>query len=188
MTLDASKVAVAVSGEVWVGAANAAIPTSLTFKPDENGYKGLGYLTSDGFAITPDMSTSNITAWQNAANLRTLVTESSLQATFTCAETNKDVIEAFWGTTVDAQAGSYDVDPGVTGGNKTWIFQVIDGDHAELGTYIGEVTGREEITNQNGEVTGYGFTVSFYPSKKFNGKTGRVFNSRLLDESSSSSS
>ncbi len=180
MTLDAENTAVAVSGEVFVGDQDATTPTGFTFEPAENGYDGLGYLTSDGFTITPNMETAKIVGWQNAAVLRTLVTESSIDAKFTCAETKVEVVEAFWGTTVDTATGEYDVDPGVTGGRKKWVFQVIDGDEITVATYIGEITGREELKNASGEVIGYGFTVTFYPSTQFDGKTGKVFDSRLV--------
>lgn len=183
MSLDADNVGVAVSGEVFVGDEDATTPTGFTFDPSANDYDGLGYLTDDGFEITPSMSTSKIVGWQNAAVLRALVTESSIEAKFTCAETKVEVVEAFWATTVNTSTGAYDVDPGQTGGRKKWVFQVIDGDEVSLGTYIGEITDRETITNKSGEVIGYGFTVTFYPSSQFDGSTGRVFDSRLATTS-----
>jgi len=178
--INAANAAVAVSGQIFVADEDAAIPTSLTFDPETNDYVGLGYLSEDGFTITPESSTTDLRGWQNSATLRSLVTESKLTASFTMVETKPEVIETYWGTTVNTTTGSYDVDPGATGGRKRFLFAVIDGGHIELGSYLGEVTEREEITNQSGELKGYGVTVTFYPDEAYGGKTGRVFDSRLV--------
>ena len=181
MALDASNAAVAVSGEVFVGAYDAPVPTGVDFDPTADGnYMGLGYLSEDGFEITPESSSENLVGWQNAAVLRSIITEASITATFTMVEVKESTIETYWATTVDTTTGSYDVDPAATGGKKKWIFQVIDGDEAELACYVGELSGREAITNQNGQLIGYGVTITFTPDPAFGGKTGRVFNTRLV--------
>lgn len=179
--LDASNAAVAVSGEVYVGPLSAPIPTGVDFDPADSDYTGLGYLSEDGFEITPESSSENLVGWQNAAVLRTIITEASITATFTMVETKPEVIETYWATQVDTATGAYDVDPAATGGKRKWIFKVIDGEHAELGAYVGELSAREAITNQNGALIGYGVTVTFSPSQEFGGKTGRVFNTRLVN-------
>lgn len=186
--LSASNAEVAVSGQIFVGDEDAAIPTSLSFDPLDNQYVGLGYLSPDGFSIVPESSSNDLPAWQNGAILRTIISDAKITATFMMVETKKDVIETYWGTTVNTVTGAYDIDPGATGGKKKWLFAVIDGADAELGCYVGEVTGREAIVNQRGELKGYGVTVTFYPHDDFGGKTGRVFNSRLVADSSSSES
>lgn len=180
MALDASNAAVAVSGEVFVGDLDSAVPTGVDFDPIAAGYVGLGYLSEDGFEITPETSSENLVGWQNAAVLRTIITEASITATFTMVEIKEETVETYWGTTVDPVTGSYDIDPGATGGKKKWLFQVIDGDEAELGCYVGEISGREAITNQSGQLVGMGVTVTFTPHTDFGGKTGRVFNTRLV--------
>lgn len=180
MALNASNAAVAVSGEVFVGDLDAPIPTGVDFDPTAGGeYMGLGYLSEDGFEITPETSSENLVGWQNAAVLRTIVTEASITATFTMVEIKEATIETYWATTVNTVTGSYDIDPAATGGKKKWIFQVIDGDEAELACYVGEISGREAITNQSGQLIGLGLTVTFTPHPDFGGKTGRVFNTRL---------
>lgn len=181
MALDASNAAVAVSGEIFVGDLDAAVPTSVVFDPTANGYVGLGYLSEDGFELTPESSSENLVGWQNAAVLRTIITEASITVTFTMVEIKQETIETYWGTTVNTATGAYDVDPAATGGKKKWILQVIDGDEAELGCYVGEISGREAITNQSGQLIGLGLTITFTPSADFGGKTGRVFNTRLIE-------
>lgn len=180
MALDASNAAVAVSGEVFVGDLDAEIPTGVNFDPLANGYLGLGYLSEDGFEITPETSSENLVGWQNAAVLRTIITEASITATFTMVEIKPETVETYWATDIDPVTGAYDIDPAATGGKKKWLFQVIDGDEAELGCYVGEISGREAITNQSGQLIGMGVTVTFTPHADFAGKTGRVFNTRLV--------
>lgn len=178
--LSAANAAVAVSGQIFIADEDAPIPTSLTFSPETSGYTGLGYLSEDGFTITPESTSTTLRGWQNAATLRELITEAKLTASFTMVETKPEVVDFFWGTTVDRVKGSYDIDPGSTGGRKRFLFAVIDGGEVELGSYLGELTEREEITYQSGELKGYGVTVTFYPDEKYAGKTGRVFDSRLV--------
>ncbi|WP_269304926.1 phage tail tube protein [Aeromicrobium sp. HA] len=178
--INAANAAVAVSGQIFVAEEDAAIPTSLTFNPETNDYVGLGYLSEDGFTITPESTSTDLRGWQNSATLRSLITESKLTATFTMVETKPEVIEMYWGTTVNTTTGAYDVDPGATGGKRRFLFAVMDNGEVELGSYLGEVTERTEITNQSGEIKGYGVTVTFYPDAAYGGKTGRVFDSRLV--------
>ncbi len=180
MALDSANAAVAVSGEVYVGDGSSTAPTLTTSVMTS--FKAMGYLSEDGIVITPEVSTENLRGWQNAALLRTLITESSVTAAFTMVEHKKDVIEFYWGTTVTQTStqGTYDIDPSVTGGRKKFVFDIIDNNQAERFYFPeGEVTERGEITNTSGELIGYGVTVTFYPSAALNGKTGRVFDTRL---------
>lgn len=165
MALDASNALSAITGEVSVGATTATAPTgtggTLT------GFTGLGYLSEDGVAITPEKSTDDLKAWQNAATVRTLTTDSKLTVKFTMIETKKETVELYWQTTVTQTAteGSFPIDPGASAGTKSFVLDIVDG--AELIRYYfpaAEVTEREELSNKNGDLIGYGITLTCYPA------------------------
>lgn len=186
--IDASNAEVAVSGQIFVADANAAIPSDLSFDPAMNGYDALGYLGPDGFTITPESSTTDLPGWQNGAILASIVSDAKLTANFVCVETRREVVEAFWGTTVGPD-GSYTVNPGRTGGPKRWLFATIMNDGSiEIGSYLGEVTERGEAVYNRGDLRGYNFTVTFYPDAQYGGDTGKVWSSKLAGGSFSSSS
>lgn len=163
MALDSTKVRVAVSGAVSIGAVGAAAPTgtgsALT------GLTDLGYISEDGVTETRDRSTNTLKAWQGGATVRTVVTDGTLTYKFKLLETKKETVELYYGTTVTAAAtdGNFVIVPTATGGRKSFVLDVVDG--AELiRTYVpqGEVTEVGERVYSNGEAVGYEVTLTAY--------------------------
>lgn len=180
MALDATKTRAAVTGEVSYGLTSATAPTSSSSAL--TGFTGVGYLNEDGVEVIPERSTDDKRAWQNAAIVRTVTTDSKLTFRFTMIETKKETIELYWGTTVTTSVseGTYDLDPSSTGGRRAFVIDVIDG--AELQRYwipSGELDSRESISNQNGELIGYAVTIVAYPSASIGNKPARVFATAL---------
>ena len=180
MSLDSANAAVAVSGEISVQATSDTAPTTLVSAL--SAADGLGYLSEDGFELGPETSSTDLKGWQNAAILRTMITEAKVTAKFVMVETNLATVALYWGTTITqgVPSGVYNVNPGEMSGRQSFIFDVIDG--AEAVRYYfpeGEVTERDPINNQSGELIGYGVTVTFYPSSALSGDTGKVWDSRL---------
>ena len=170
MATDSSKVRVAVSGEVLVGATTATAPTGTS--GPTTGFTGLGYVSEDGVTESRERSTNDIKGWQNAATVRTVVTDGSLTYSFTLLETKKETVELFYGATVTAAAteGNFVVVPTSTGGRKSFILDVVDG--AELiRTYIpqGEVTEVGDRVYASGEPIGYEVTITAYPDTTLGG-------------------
>lgn len=171
MALNASNVRVAVSGEVSVGLTSATAPTGTASAL--TGFTGLGYVSEDGVTETRDRSTDSITAWQNSAQVRTVVTESSLTFQFTMIETKEATVELFYGAVVTPAVsdGSFVVVPANTGGQQSFVIDVVDG--AELiRIYIpnGEVTEvGDRVYNNSGDPIGYDVTVTAYPNATISG-------------------
>ena len=121
--------------------------------------------TDDGITETVDRSVDDITAWQNATVVRSIVTEAKVTYEFTLIQTNVDVIEFVTGATVTQSApmGTYTMDPAATGGRKSFVFQIIDGAQLKR-IYVaeGEITERGEITYASGEPIGYAVTIQAY--------------------------
>jgi hypothetical protein len=160
----ASAVKVGVTGSVWVGPTTATAPTSSV--STLTGFTELGYVSPDGLEEARDRSTSQIRAWQNGDLIREVVTESTATFKFMLMETTKAVIELFYGSTVSGTTTSsvVDVNPSATGGKKSFVFNTVDGTSVHR-TYVatGEVLSVEAVKSANGEVIGYGVTVTAYP-------------------------
>lgn len=159
--LDSTNVRVAVTGAAYVAAITATAPTNATSALGSD-FKDLGYLSDAGITETRDRSTNQIRSWQNSALVREPVTESSISFNFTLIETKKETLENYYGTTV-GDDGSIKIDPGKTGGRKSFVFDVIDGTKI-IRVYVpnGEITSVGDITYVNGDPIGYELTVVGY--------------------------
>lgn len=163
MALDSGNVRVAVTGAVSVGLTSATAPvdadSALT------GFDDLGYVGEDGVTEARDRSTNTIRGWQNGDILREVVTEASVTYAFTMVETKAETVELYYGGAVDTSDGSIVVVPSKTGGRKSFVLDVIDGDDY-IRAYVpeGEVVEVGEQVYANGEAIGYEVTVRAYPS------------------------
>lgn len=162
MTLTATNVRTGISGEVLVGLLAATFP--VTAVAVTTGFNGLGYVGPDGVVPKNERSTKDLTAWQNNAVVRTLVTAGKRTYEFTLWETTKDTIEFAYGATVTQTAteGSYTIDPSATGGRRKFVIDVIDGTVAHREMFEGELTGMDEAGWVNGEAVAFKCTVTVY--------------------------
>jgi hypothetical protein len=160
MALDSDNVRVAVTGAVYVAPVGTAAPTDSSTALNAS-FADLGYVSADGIVETIDKTTSQIRSWQNGALVREVVSEGTYMVELTFIETNQDVLELYYGTTmVD---GEIDGDPRSTGGRKSFVIDIVDGESVER-TYIpsGEVTSVGERTLASGEAIGYNVTITAY--------------------------
>jgi hypothetical protein len=105
MAVDSSKIKIAGSGAVWYAPTGSSLPTdSTTALP--GAYLNIGYL-KDGFTLSQDLKTKEITGWQNTDVLRLIPTQLSRAVKFSGIETNKTSIQMAWGgATVATSSGS----------------------------------------------------------------------------------
>jgi hypothetical protein len=178
---NSANVRVAVTGEVYVGATTATPPSDADTAPGA-GFKGLGFVSEDGVTETRDRSTTDIKAWQNAATVRTVITDATLTYQFTMIETNPDTVALFYGAAITGSAddGTFDIVPASTGGRKSFVIDVIDGDEL-IRTYVaqGEVTEVGDRVYASGEPVGYDVTITAYPDST--GKAAQVWATALAD-------
>lgn len=179
MAVDSSKVRVAVTGELLVGATTAAAPTGTG--GTTTGFTGLGYVGEDGVTESRERSSNDIRAWQNGASVRTVVTDGTLSYSLTLIETKKETVELYYGATATQSAteGNLVIVPTSTGGRKSFILDVVDG--AELiRVYIpeGEVVEVGDRVYSNGEPIGYEVTIRAYNNTTLNG-SARVYMTAL---------
>jgi hypothetical protein len=159
MALDSDNVRVAVTGAVYVGATSAAAPTGSA--STLTGFNDLGYVSSDGITENIDKTTAQIRSWQNGSLVREVVSEGTYSIQLTFIETNQDVLELYFGTSITD--GVLNGDPTKSGGRKSFVVDVVDGPIIER-TYIpaGEVTALGERTLASGEAIGYNVTITAY--------------------------
>src|SRR5690554_5557938 len=164
MALNSSNVRVAVTGAVRVGATTATPPTDAETTPD--GFDDLGYVSEDGVTETRERSTEQLRAWQNADVLREVVTEASINYTLALVETKPETVELYYGVPV-AAVGSVSIVPARTGGRRSFIIDVIDGEEF-IRAYIpsGEVTEVGDQVYAAGEPIGYEVTITAYPDSR----------------------
>lgn len=177
---DAGNVDVAYTGAVSYAVTGTAAPTDAD-TPLAAPWGAVGLISSDGVEITPERSVSNIVAWQRAQVVRTVVTESSIQVSFTMIETNEQSLELYWGAAVDPIDGSIEIDPGQTGGSRSFALDYVDGDKfVRLYLPTAEPTELEAVTwNSSGDAVGYGVTLTAYRDDTA-GYTAKYFNSTLV--------
>jgi len=162
VALTSDNVRVSVTGAVSVANTGTTAPTSASVALAA-GFVDLGYVSEDGVTESRERSTNQIKAWQNAATVREVITDASLRYTFTLIETTEASLELYYGGTVDTTDGSIDINAAATGGRRSFVIDVVDGDQV-IRTYIpeGEVTEVGEQVYQSGEPIGYEVTITAY--------------------------
>jgi len=162
MALTAANVRSGISGEVSVAPTSATFPS--TAAAALTGFTSLGYMGPEGVVPKSDRSTKDLTAFQNNAVVRTLITEAKRTYEFTLWETTLETIEFAYGTTVTQAAaeGTYTIDPSATGGRKKFVIDIVDGTVLHREMFEGELTGMEEAGWVNGEAVAFKCTVTCY--------------------------
>lgn len=167
MSLLASAVRVAITGELSAAPVGTSRPTSSTSSLNAS-YIGLGYVGEDGVTQSLDDTIENIKAWQNATIVRASATETV--ATFQCVliENKGKVAELYYkspgGVTV-VSSGQWKLDvKAAQSDQRQFVFDVLDGTkHYRIDIGTGEVTDRGDIVYANGDAIGYDVTITCYP-------------------------
>jgi hypothetical protein len=166
MTLLASEVRVAITGEMFSAPAGTALPDDVTTPLTED-FIGHGYVDEDGIVESWDDSVQNITAWQNATVVRAARESSVGTFKLVLIQTRGSNLELYYpGSVVEANgAGEWKLDVLPANADpRVFVFNVVDGDKIErivLGN--AEVTERGDVVRKNGEPIGYEITVTLYP-------------------------
>lgn len=104
--MSVSDIVVAVTGAVYVAPVGSPPPTSATSQLDSV-WKDLGYISEDGVTEEHDFENEQLTAWQNSATVRSLITKYGVAYTLTPIETKADVIKTFYGDSNWIGSGTY---------------------------------------------------------------------------------
>lgn len=169
MALNGPLVRVGITGEVSVAPTGSTAPTTSTSSLDA-AFIGLGYVSDDGVHVTPNDTTNQIRAWQNAATVRTVRTQQDWMFKAKLIETKGKTLGVYFrnssGPSV-VSSGQWSLLPDQTSPDvRSWVFDVVDGSkHIRLYIPSGEVTDRSEIQIASGEAIGYEVTlIAYYDS------------------------
>lgn len=159
MATDANNVNVAVTGGVYFAPTGTALPTDTTTALNV-AFLEVGFLGESGVVQSIGDTTSVIKAWQNAAVIRRIQTEHTLQLNFTMIETNPNSLAAYYGNYV---AKVSQIKAGVLA-HRAWILNVVDGaDKIRVVVPDGQIVERGDVQYVNGSEIGYPVTLECYP-------------------------
>lgn len=172
MAIDASAVRVGVSGIIASAALGTAAPTSAV--SSIAAFTDHGFASEDGVTEANAQTIEKIRAWQNAAVVRTTVTEGEVTFQTTLIQTDATTVPLVFGGTV-AGDGSIVLSPGTERAHRAFIIDVIDGANV-IRNWIpdGQVTELGDIVYQNGEPIGYEVTITAYPHISLDSGKGSV--------------
>ncbi|MET9953506.1 hypothetical protein ABZ135_18415 [Streptomyces sp. NPDC006339] len=165
MSLDASEVRVAITGELLSAPLGTTAPTNASSALPA-AWLGHGYVSDDGVTENWDDSVDNIVAWQNATTVRAARTESTLTLACTLIQTRGSNLELFYpGSQVVSSGAEWKIDvKPPTSDRRSFVLDVIDGNEL-IRIYLpnAELTERGEVPYQSGEAVGYPVTITAYP-------------------------
>lgn len=165
MALDASKVRVAITGAIYVGPTGSTAPTDATSVVD-SAFTDLGYVSEDGVTESHPDDVQEITAWQNGAVVRRVISKSDTTFQFTLIETKKGSLELYYkGSQVEVDGGGYKMDVVAPQADpRAFVIDVIDGTkHERIYIANGEINERGDRNRNNSEASGYQVTLTAYP-------------------------
>lgn len=178
MALSSANVRVGVTGAVYVDSTGSAVSPTDASTALPAGWVDLGFISEDGITEERERSTETIRAWQNATVVREVVTEAALRYSFTMIETKEDVVELFYGATVDSGTGKVIVNPGAQAAAKGMVFDIIDGTETiRIYAPKAQVTEVGEQVYASGEPIGYEVTVTCYYDSTLAGSAAKFYKS-----------
>lgn len=95
MALNASEVRTAPSGLVYVAPLGAVEPSDPT-TPMDSEYAELGYITTDGVTISPNVEQEDIMMWQSLMPVLSPITAVTLEVSFVLGQVNRDTLALFF--------------------------------------------------------------------------------------------
>jgi hypothetical protein len=116
--MSAADVVVAVTGAVYIAPVGTPLPTSAS-APLAAPWVDLGFVSEDGVKEVHDTDTDDITAWQDSATVRRLVTKQAVRYELGLLEQNATTVELVYGS---PRTGALPGGPGGTPGGLRDIY------------------------------------------------------------------
>jgi hypothetical protein len=130
---DPTEIPIGSDGQVYVADAGTALPAAYNSSLDPSDWKGLGFLSEDGFSTNIGKEVAEIMAWQSQEAVRREVTKRSLRFTLQLMQWNEDtIVTALGGGEVTSAGGGYKyVPPGPSDAlaEIAVVIDAVDGDN-----------------------------------------------------------
>lgn len=153
----------------WVAPVGTTAPADATTELG-TGWIDLGWVAQDGLELAVDEDTNDVFGYGSQQKIRTLITSSSQSVAVAFLETNPTVLEVYHRLTLGSlpapdATGAFQFSTGAaTTARYAFVFDMVDGlNHKRAHMAEVEVTAREGMTIQSGEVIQYGVTLSPVP-------------------------
>lgn len=91
MAIDSDQILVAGGGKVLLAPVGSTAPTDTTTAWD-GAFKDLGYTTEDGVVLSPNLSVTDIEAWQSFEPVRRIVTGRGMTISFTLLQMTREAL------------------------------------------------------------------------------------------------
>jgi hypothetical protein len=99
MAIDSTKIRLAPSGHVYIGAFGVSLPTDVTTPLAEPTWHELGYLDTNGVSVTPSFDTNAIGAWQTPVDVLTSINKIGLSVKINMLQVTSSITaEYFFGS------------------------------------------------------------------------------------------
>ncbi|MFA7265205.1 MAG: IPT/TIG domain-containing protein [Candidatus Nanopelagicales bacterium] len=171
MANDASKVHLIADGEIWLKEydGESYVISGATADPEDLGFTHIGYYSSDGFTehIEPGDTTTHKA--QNGEDVVDRENPGHVTLAFSALETRKEVVEAYWDTTVQPD-GSYTI--ATVGSTRRYALILRGISHQEDQLILShqphvKVAEREDITFNPETLKAYGMTFRTFKDDGF---------------------
>lgn len=149
-------------------AMTATLPVDATAVLDVD-FESVGYLSDSGVTISENADTSQVFAWQNGANVRTVQSTHDVMFAFEMLETNEVTLEVFYGS---VEVTGSEIATTITGEQpirRQWVLQAYD-DTRVIRIVLPEaqVTERGDVSLLNSNVSMFPVTLTAYPDSDGN--------------------
>ncbi len=160
-TTATDNVRVGASGYALYAATGTTLPTAATTAPAAGFLANdVGYLSDAGITMSIGRETTDITAWQNADVVRTIMTGHTVTFAFEMLETNSDSLELAFG---NFASNTVEID-GTVMPNKAFILHVDDGGNdIRIVVPNGQVTENGDVTFANNDAVKWPVTITAFP-------------------------
>ena len=144
------------------------LPTDATTAAASD-FKSLGYLSDSGVTISENADTSQVFAWQNGANVRTVQSTHDVTFAFEMLETNATTVEVFYesATLTEGAGNEGRLDTTITGVQpirRKWVIQAYDDDRViRIVLPSAQISEKGDVSLLNSNVTMFPVTVTAYP-------------------------
>lgn len=181
--IDANEIRIAPNGHVYVASANTAAPTDLSTALSSS-WTDLGYCTEDGVTLAYGVDLNDINAWQSAVPVKRGLSGVSLEISFTLMQTNKEVLELYFGDASWANGASgvatmtVPSNPIIADMEHAIVIEYTDDNDDNYRLYCGRgiVSDREEIALKREDAVMYGVTYVAFDN---NGELARLLSDSL---------
>lgn len=160
-TTSTDNVRVGATGYALYAATGTTLPTNATAAPAAGFLANdVGYLSDAGITMSIGRETTDITAWQNADVVRTIMTGHTVTFQFEMLETNSDSLELAFG---NFSANTVEID-GTVMPNKAFILHIDDGGN-DIRIVIpnGQVTENGDVVFANNDAVKWPVTITAFP-------------------------